>query len=93
MDVLELIEIRKAIDTHFLDAAMRNLTADDLAALSALDAANEGEERRPGSTISEEDYRFHRLLHQRSGNPLALSCSRFTGPCLYAAVDSEPSLH
>jgi DNA-binding FadR family transcriptional regulator len=87
-DILHLIEIRKAIDTHFLDATIRNLTRDDLVALSDL-TARMREKNAARLPISDEDYQFHRLLHQRSANPLALELFEIYWAVLYAAVDSD----
>jgi len=87
-DILQLIEIRKALDTHFLDATIRNLTDDDIAALSVLTARMK-ERSAAQLSISDEDYQFHRLLHQRSDNPLALELFEIYWAVLYAAVDRD----
>jgi len=67
---LQMLEIRKALDAHFIEAAIANLTAEDLDTLSAIVDRMEAltvEE----ADLSQEDYKFHALLYARANNLLA----------------------
>jgi DNA-binding FadR family transcriptional regulator len=85
-DILQLIEIRKALDGHFLPAAIRNLTDSDIAALSALTERMKATSAAQRS-LSDEDYQFHHLLFERSGSPLALELFEIYWAVLDATVD------
>ncbi|MCB0079881.1 MAG: FadR family transcriptional regulator, partial [Caldilineaceae bacterium] len=67
---LQMLEIRKALDAHFIEAAIAHLTAADLETLTAIvvrmAALTEQEQ-----DLSQADYEFHALLYARANNPLA----------------------
>jgi DNA-binding FadR family transcriptional regulator len=67
---LQMLEIRKALDVHFIEAAIANLTPADLDTLSAIVARME-ELTAQEADLSQEDYNFHALLYARANNPLA----------------------
>jgi DNA-binding FadR family transcriptional regulator len=85
-DILQLIEIRKALDGHFLAAAIHNLTDDDIAALATMTDRM----KTTGAaqlSLSNPDYQFHHLLFERSGSPLALELFEIYWAVLDATVD------
>ncbi len=67
---LQMLEIRKALDVHFIEAAIAHLTPADLDTLSATVARME-ELTAQEADLSQEDYNFHALLYARANNPLA----------------------
>lgn len=67
---LQMLEIRKALDAHFIEAAIANMTADDLAALTTIVARMTQLTERE-EDLSQADYEFHALLYARANNPLA----------------------
>ncbi len=68
--MLHMNEIRKALDLHFVDAMVRNLSEKDLDDLSQI-VAHMQNKQASEHKIEDEDYAFHRLLIERSGNPIA----------------------
>ncbi len=67
---LQMLEIRKALDAHFIEAAILNLTPADLDTLTTMVARME-ELTAQEADLSQEDYQFHALLYARANNPLA----------------------
>lgn len=88
VEVLQLVAIRKALDFHFLEPAMRNLTDDDIATLSAI-TARMRECDAAHLPLTEHDYQFHKLLYERSDNPLALDLFEIYWAVLRAAEGFE----
>lgn len=68
--MLHMTEIRKALDLHFVDAIVRNLSEKDLDDLSEITRRMRGKQATEDK-VDNEDYAFHRLLSERSGNPIA----------------------
>lgn len=67
---LQMLEIRKALDTHFIEAAIANLTHADVDKLTML-VARMAELTEQEADLSQADYEFHALLYARANNPLA----------------------
>lgn len=67
---LQMLEIRKALDAHFIEPAIANLTPEDIATLATIVARMEELTERQ-EDLSQEDYAFHALLYRRANNPLA----------------------
>jgi GntR family transcriptional regulator, transcriptional repressor for pyruvate dehydrogenase complex len=89
--ILQITEIRKALDAYFVEQAMTRLTDDDLIQLAriveVMKARNAG-----GQSMEPEDYRFHALLYERCGNPLALQLFEITWQARSAALDQPAAL-
>lgn len=66
----QVTEIRKALDAYFIEAAIVNLTSEDIDELSAIIARME-QRTAHREDLSQEDYAFHALLYARANNPLA----------------------
>lgn len=69
-NILQVTEIRKALDAYFIEVAIAKLTADDLATLAAI-VERMYTKTAQGLEIAQEDHDFHALLFARAGNPLA----------------------
>jgi DNA-binding FadR family transcriptional regulator len=90
--ILQVTEIRKALDAYFIESAMENLTEEDVATLSEI--VEQMQERTDaGLDMEREDHRFHDLLYRRCGNPLALQLFEITWQVRMAAVDQSRVLH
>lgn len=68
--MLHMTEIRKALDLHFVDVIISNLSEKDLDDLSEIVKRMRGKQTTEDK-VDNEDYAFHRLLIERSGNPIA----------------------
>ena len=90
-DIVQITDIRKALDGYFVEAAMRNLTAADIAELSGL--VNSMQKRvAVDLDITEDDYKFDRLLYERSSNTLALQLFEITWAVRLNAFDRDVAL-
>ena len=90
-DILQITDIRKALDAYFIEAAVHNLTAAEIAELSRL--VDSMEKRvEAGLDITDDDYKFHRLLYERSCNPLALQLFEITWTVRLNAYDRDVAL-
>jgi DNA-binding FadR family transcriptional regulator len=69
-DILQFLEIRKALDIYFIAAALQNMTAEDDAILSDI-VARMAERSSAGLDAAQEDYEFHAHLFHLAKNPLA----------------------
>jgi DNA-binding FadR family transcriptional regulator len=69
-DILQFLEIRKALDAHFIAAALQNVTAEDDVILSDI-VARMVEKSAAGLDVAQEDYEFHAHLFHLAKNPLA----------------------
>lgn len=87
-NILQAIEIRRALDVYFVAAAIQNLKPGDIDTLSALvdGMADKAQRELP---ITEEDYLFHQLLYQRVGNPLALELFEITWTLRLNVMDHD----
>jgi DNA-binding FadR family transcriptional regulator len=90
-DILQITDIRKALDSYFTGPAIRNLTEQDRAELVQLVGTMQ-ERSRAGLGISEQDHRFHQLLFQRCNNPLALQLFEITWTVRLNAYDRDSAL-
>jgi DNA-binding FadR family transcriptional regulator len=86
VSILQLLEVRKALDAHFSVQAMHCLTEDDLAELAALVGRMKAR-AAAGQDMNEEDHTFHELLYRRCGNPLALELFEIAWQARLAALD------
>jgi DNA-binding FadR family transcriptional regulator len=84
--ILQVTDIRKALDAYFIEQAMGNLTEEDITTLSEI--VEQMQERTDaGLDMEREDHRFHDLLYRRCGNPLALQLFEITWQVRLAALD------
>jgi DNA-binding FadR family transcriptional regulator len=84
--ILQITEIRKALDAYFVEQAMARLSADDLARLTEIVEAMRAY-NAAGQSMEREDYSFHALLYERCGNPLARQLFEITWQARAAALD------
>ena len=82
----EIFGIRKALDVHFIDEAIRNLSDEDIDTLSA-SVQDMIQRTESGLGIETEDHAFHQLLYRRSGNPLAMQLFEIAWQARLAIVD------
>ncbi len=75
--LLHMNEIRKAIDLHFVDAILSNLSKADLDRLREI-VERMRIKQTSEDKVEEEDYAFHHLLMERSGNPIAAQLFEIT---------------
>ena len=87
-NVLQANEIRKALDSYFMEAAVKNLTEEDMSALAGLVERMQSHSAA-GEPILAEDHAFHRLLYERTGNPLAIELFEITWGILLNAADQR----
>src|SRR5690606_8923528 len=59
-NILQISEIRKALDAYFIEPAIQNIDEADLAVLSTL-VEQMKKHTEAGEDIEQEDYEFHRL--------------------------------
>jgi len=89
--ILQITEIRKALDVYFIELAMTRLTDDDLARLAQIVEAMKAR-KASGESMEQEDYSFHALLYDRCGNPLARQLFEITWRARSAALDQPAVL-
>lgn len=89
--ILQVMEIRKALDAYFIEEAIHHLTPADLEELAAIVqwmiAHGHTDPKWP-----EVDYAFHALLYRRSGNPLAIQLFEITWQVRANALDQQAAL-
>jgi DNA-binding FadR family transcriptional regulator len=89
--ILQITDIRKALDAYFVELAIDRLSDDDLACLAQIvDAMRE--RNASGQSMEREDYCFHALLYERCGNPLARQLFEITWRARSAALDQPAAL-
>jgi GntR family transcriptional regulator, transcriptional repressor for pyruvate dehydrogenase complex len=89
--ILQITEIRKALDAYFVEQAMARLSNDDLAQLAQI--VEEMKVRKASDqSMEREDYNFHALLYERCGNPLARQLFEITWRARSAALDQPAAL-
>jgi DNA-binding FadR family transcriptional regulator len=86
--IVNLFEIRKALDAYFIEQALPNITQADIDRMSALVDQME-KHNAAGEPISEEDHQFHQIIYQRCGNPLALQLFEITWMVRMYALDQD----
>jgi len=84
--ILQITEIRKALDAYFVEQAMARLSDDDLAELGRLVEVMKAR-NASGQSMEPEDYRFHALIYDCCGNPLARQLFEITWRARSAALD------
>lgn len=89
--ILQITEIRKALDAYFVEQAMARLTDDDLARLAGIVEAMKARKAN-NQSMEPEDYSFHALLYERCGNPLARQLFEITWQARSAALDQPAAL-
>lgn len=89
--ILQVTEIRKALDAYFVQQAMENLTEEDIETLS--DIVERMQERADaGLDMEREDHSFHELIYRRCENPLAFQLFEITWQVRLAALDRSRAL-
>lgn len=91
-NILQVMEIRKALDAYFVQQAMANLTDKDMETLSEI-VERMKERTDAGQDMEREDHRFHELLYRRCDNPLALQLFEITWQVRNAALDQSRALY
>ncbi|MCU0501239.1 MAG: FCD domain-containing protein [Anaerolineae bacterium] len=89
--ILQITEIRKALDAYFVEQAMARLTDDDMACLAQIVEAMKARNAE-GQSMEPEDYSFHALLYERCGNPLAHQLFEITWRARSAALDRPAAM-
>jgi len=89
--VLQVTEIRKALDAFFIEPAIGRLTARDLAQLESI-VERMQEKTAAGESMDAEDHAFHEILYRACGNPLALQLFEITWRVRAAALDQSAAL-
>jgi len=89
--ILQLLDIRKALDAYFIEPAIHNITDEDIETLSAL-VERMKERTEAGLDMEQEDHDFHELLYRRSGNPLALELFEISWKSRLAGLDRSMGL-
>ncbi len=87
-NILQVTEIRKALDSFFIEQAIANLSEADIAELAGA-VARMAERSAQGLDISEEDHRFHALLYRAAGNPLAEQLFEIAWAVRLHAIDQD----
>lgn len=76
-NIMQLLEIRKALDDFFIRDAIQNLQAEDVARLEAI-VQRMIEGGSDNANFYQQDHDFHALLYERCGNPLAAQLFEIT---------------
>jgi DNA-binding FadR family transcriptional regulator len=85
-NIMQMLEIRRALDDFFIDAAIQHLQEEDLAQLETIvQRMIEGGDDNPD--FHQEDHDFHALLYSRCGNPLAAQLFEITWKVRLHAAD------
>jgi len=90
--ILQITEIRKALDAYFVGQAIANLTEKDTQTLSEI-VERMQERTDAGQDMEREDHCFHELLYRHCGNPLALQLFEIAWQVRNAALDQSRALH
>ncbi|MCE7988931.1 MAG: FadR family transcriptional regulator [Caldilinea sp. CFX5] len=90
-DILQVMEIRKALDAYFIEALIDTLTPADLAELAAI-VQRMLDKNADAVTHAQADYAFHAFLYQRTGNPLAIQLFEITWKVRANASDQQAAL-
>ena len=89
-DILQFLEIRKALDVHFIATALQHMTADDDAILTEI-VERMAEKGGAGIDVAQEDYEFHAHLFRLAQNPLAVQLFEITWAVRMSAYN-QPDL-
>jgi DNA-binding FadR family transcriptional regulator len=83
--LLQVTEIRKALDAYFIESTIRNVDETVLSTLSTLVDRMKAH-AEAGEDFEQEDYEFHRLLFTCCGNDLAIELFEITWQARSAAI-------
>jgi GntR family transcriptional repressor for pyruvate dehydrogenase complex len=90
-NIMQVLEIRRALDDFFIDPAIQNLQEEDLVQLEAIARRMiEGGDDSPN--FHQEDHDFHALLYSRCGNPLAAQLFEITWKVRLHATDRQVAI-
>ncbi|MSP13505.1 MAG: FadR family transcriptional regulator [Chloroflexi bacterium] len=89
--ILQVTEIRKALDAYFIEMAIQNISAEDIAELFAI-VEQMREHSAKNLNIADEDYAFHALLYRRCGNPLAFQLFEIAWDVRLNAIDRAAAI-
>lgn len=85
-NIMQVLEIRRALDDFFINVAIQNLQAEDVVQLEAIvQRMIEGGDDNPN--FHREDHDFHALLYSHCGNPLAAQLFEITWTVRLHAAD------
>lgn len=87
-NILQIAEIRKALDAYFIEPAVRNIGTAEITALAEL-VEKMRKNVEAGNDIREEDLAFHRLLFSCCGNDLAYELFEVTWKASRAAYSQD----
>jgi GntR family transcriptional repressor for pyruvate dehydrogenase complex len=87
-NIMQVLEIRRALDDFFVASAIQNLRDEDIAELEAI-VARMGVSEAGKNNFQQEDHDFHALLYSRCGNPLALQLFEITWRVRLHAADRQ----
>jgi GntR family transcriptional regulator, transcriptional repressor for pyruvate dehydrogenase complex len=89
--IIQVLEIRRALDDYFIRDAIQNMRAEDILQLEAIvQRMVEGEAHNPA--FHREDHDFHALLYSRCGNPFAAQLFEITWKVSLQAPDRQIAL-
>ena len=90
-DIMQMLEIRRALDDYFIKEAIQKLQAADIVELEAIvQRMVVGGETNPN--FHQEDHDFHSLLYRRCGNQLAAQLFEITWTVRMHAIDRHVAL-
>ena len=90
-NIMQVLEIRRALDDFFINEAIQNLQEADIAALETIvQRMIAGGQDNPN--FHQEDHDFHALLYRRCGNQLAAQLFEITWTVRIQAIDREIAL-
>jgi DNA-binding FadR family transcriptional regulator len=75
-NIMQVLEIRRALDDYFIGPAIMNLTAEDMRELEEI--VERIRKCADGASFNKEDHDFHAVLYRRCGNPLAAQLFEIT---------------
>jgi DNA-binding FadR family transcriptional regulator len=90
--ILQLTELRKALDAYFIELAIRNITDEDIAELGRLVLLMK-QHAAAGEPINDEDHPFHETIFRLCGNPLILQLFEITWSARQHAIDQMAATH
>lgn len=90
-NIMQVLEIRRALDDFFINEAIQNLQEADIAELEIIvQRMIAGGQDNPN--FHQEDHDFHALLYRRCGNKLAAQLFEITWTVRMQAIDREIAL-
>ncbi len=90
-DIMQMLEIRRALDDYFIKEAIQKLQAADIVELEAIvQRMVVGGQTNPN--FHQEDHDFHSLLYRRCGNQLAAQLFEITWTVRMHAIDRHVAL-